>query len=127
VASTDPVQYTIRLLLPDGSLLLDHPDLAPHLGDYEPELLGWRWASADPAADALHARFAAVVEDETARGTEAAGIYARLRAEAGAPAVTVTTTDDGRPRLSESWFCCAEPTSIQLAGVVATPSAPGGC
>ncbi|MGH2684195.1 MAG: radical SAM protein, partial [Actinomycetota bacterium] len=32
VGNVDPVQYSIRLLLPDGSLLLDHPDMAAHLG-----------------------------------------------------------------------------------------------
>ena len=27
IGNVDPVQYTIRMLLPEGSLLLDHPDL----------------------------------------------------------------------------------------------------
>ena len=39
VGSVDPVQYTIRLLLPPGSLLLDHPDLAPHLGAWDADAL----------------------------------------------------------------------------------------
>jgi hypothetical protein len=29
IGNVDPVQYTIRLLLPEGSLLLDHPELEP--------------------------------------------------------------------------------------------------
>ncbi len=111
VASTDPVQYTIRLLLPDGSLLLDHPDLAPHLGAYDSELLGWKWDAADPAADALQRRFAAIVERESARETPAYEIYALLRDAAGAPTVELGADDDRRPRLTESWFCCAEPTT----------------
>ncbi len=40
VGNVDPVQYTIRLLIPQGSLMLDVPEIAPYLGDYdaEPEL-----------------------------------------------------------------------------------------
>src|SRR5438270_1507723 len=49
VANVDPVQYTIRLLLPEGSLLLDHPDMRPHLGAYDPERLSYEWTAADPA------------------------------------------------------------------------------
>ena len=37
VANVDPVQYTIRLLVPEGSLLLEREDLREHLGPYEAE------------------------------------------------------------------------------------------
>ena len=53
VGNVDPVQYTIRLLLPPGSLLLDHPDVAAHLGGYDPERASHSWRSADPAMDTL--------------------------------------------------------------------------
>ena len=42
VANVDPVQYTIRLLVPEGSLLLERQDLREHLGPYDPS------ASATP-------------------------------------------------------------------------------
>ena len=48
IGNVDPVQYTIRLLLPEGSLLLDHPELEAHLGPYDPELLTYTWTAADP-------------------------------------------------------------------------------
>ena len=53
VGSIDPVQYTIRLLLPEGSLLLDHPDLAPFVGPWDPARLTYEWTPADPRMDAL--------------------------------------------------------------------------
>ncbi|HWH34423.1 MAG TPA: CUAEP/CCAEP-tail radical SAM protein, partial [Acidimicrobiales bacterium] len=62
VANVDPIQYTIRLLVPEGSLLLEHPDLAAYLGDYDVEHLGYRWRSADPAMDELQRRLAERVE-----------------------------------------------------------------
>jgi hypothetical protein len=30
------------------------------------------------------------------------------------PPVVLTNATVGRPRLTESWFCCAEPTELQL-------------
>jgi pyruvate-formate lyase-activating enzyme len=118
VANVDPVQYTIRLLLPQGSLLLAHPDLAPHLGSYDTERSSYTWVSADQQMDDLHARLAALVEQRVAVGDDITSVYQALRAECGlAPAVVRTTASASRPRLTESWFCCAEPTADQLGGV----------
>ena len=50
VANVDAVQYTIRLLVPEGSLLLEREDLREHLGPYDAERLSYPWRSADPAA-----------------------------------------------------------------------------
>ncbi len=38
VANVDPVPYTIRLLVPDGSLLLKRDDLREHLGPTKSQL-----------------------------------------------------------------------------------------
>jgi hypothetical protein len=116
VGNVDPVQYTIRLLLPEGSLLLGHPDLAPHLGEYDAERSTYTWVSADPAMDQLQARAAALVEHRQAAGDDIPTIYQALRAECGlAPANVVMGAD--RPRLTEPWFCCAEPNADQLGGL----------
>jgi radical SAM superfamily enzyme YgiQ (UPF0313 family) len=114
VANVDPVQYTIRLLVPDGSLLLERKDLREHLGPYEPERLSYPWRSADPAADRLHGRLSALVQ-QSAAAQEATGLtFARIRAaareatgEPGGPepeAIPMGSTE-GRPRLTEPWFC----------------------
>ena len=114
VGSVDPVQYTIRLLLPRGSLLLDHPDLAPHLGAWDDERLTYAWQAADPSVDALHAEIATIVEAGTAAGEPISATYARVRAATGTPPVDLTAVRVDRPHLSESWFCCAEPTVAQV-------------
>jgi hypothetical protein len=105
VGNVDPIQYTIRLLLPEGSLLLDHPDMRPHLGSYDSERLSWAWTSADPAVDELQARLAALAEDGSLT-------YERVCDEVG------VDIDPGpveeRPKLTEPWFCCAEPTDLQF-------------
>ena len=114
VANVDPVQYTIRLLVPEGSLLLERKDLREHLGPYQAERLSYPWRSADPAADRLQARLSALVQQSTA-AQEATGLtFARIRAavreatgEPNVPepdAIPMGSTE-GRPRLTEPWFC----------------------
>ncbi|MDP8977124.1 MAG: CUAEP/CCAEP-tail radical SAM protein [Actinomycetota bacterium] len=111
VENTDPVQYTIRLLLPEGSLLLDHPDLRPHLGPYDPSSLSYAWTPADPRVDDLQRRLAALAERHAGEGAPQVGGYAAMRraveAAAGAtPARSVPAGSvQGRPRLTEPWFC----------------------
>ena len=105
VGNVDPVQYSIRLLVPEGSLLLGH---LPDLGPWDPVRLSHPWASP---LDPLQAEFAALVE---ARADEPpGGVFNALRALVDlAPVETRHVVE--APRLSESWFCCAEPTTTQL-------------
>jgi len=106
--SVDPVHWSIRLLLPEGSLLLDVPEIQPHLTGYDADLLGTQWRSADPTMDDLHREIAALVED--------GGDFAAVRRLVSGASTPPWTT--GRPHLTETWFCCAEPTSAQRLGVV---------
>jgi radical SAM superfamily enzyme YgiQ (UPF0313 family) len=114
VANVDPVQYTIRLLVPEGSLLLERADLREHLGPYDAERLSYPWRSVDPAADQLQGRLSALVQ-QSAAAQEATGLtFARIRAAVreatGEPAVREPEaipmgSTEGRPRLTEPWFC----------------------
>ena len=76
VGSVDPVQYTIRLLLPPGSLLLDHPDMTPHLLAYdaEPPHLP-DGATRIPRSTSSNATVAALVEELTGRDAPITEIY----------------------------------------------------
>ncbi len=116
VGSVDPVQYTVRLLLPRGSLLLGHPDLERHLGEWNDERSTYEWASDDPAMDELQRVLATLVEDDG----DAVDLYGRVREAVGAPPVDLSAITTGRPRLTESWFCCAEPTELQLRRTTAS-------
>lgn len=125
VGSVDPVQYTVRLLLPEGSLLLAHPDMAPHVGEWSAERSSYQWASIDPEMDTLQLRLSALVEQLTADGADDLAIYAAVRTAAGAPPVDLSHVTTGRPRLTESWFCCAEPTETQLRGLTTATTTRG--
>ena len=128
IDSVDPVQLSIRLLVPPGSLLLALPEMREHLRGYDPDGFSHLWQHPDPVMDALQADIAALVAADTD-----AGVSPRVHAccdprgsplgrppaqdwpgrDAGAP---LPPERDAPPRLSEPWFCCAEPTTAQLAG-----------
>ena len=105
VGNVDPVQYTIRLLVPEGSLLLGYLD---DLGPWDAARLTYPWTSP---LDGLQARFAALVE--AAGDTPIPEVYDALRVEVGLEPLGLTTVAES-PRLDEPWFCCAEPTELQL-------------
>jgi hypothetical protein len=106
-ANVDPVQLSIRLLLPEGSLLLEREDIQPHLRGYDAAALSHRWRAADPAVDDLQARLAALVEGAATSGEAPLETFARVREAAGAgdPGQLGAGSVEGRPRLTEPWFC----------------------
>ncbi len=108
VGNVDPVQYSIRLLVPEGSLLLGR---IAALGAWDAERLSYPWASP---IDDLQRSFAAIVE---AGADDPPGdVFNALRALVDLDPIDVSRVADA-PRLSESWFCCAEPTSAQLRSI----------
>lgn len=119
----DPVQYAIRLLLPPGSWLLDLPELWPYLGELEQEKFAYGWMHPDPRMDGLYEEVAAHVE--AASGADPYDAFYAIRALAyrtagrAVPRRRWSSPDEpGRaPRLTESWFCCAEPTGEQRLAV----------
>ena len=121
----DPVQLSIRLLVPPGSLLLAAPDIVPFVGELDEEGLTHRWTHPDPRLDALEAAVAALVEEATRGDEPPAATFARIHRLAAAVAGTPVEDAVGKrptgspppPRLTEPWFCCAQPTRRQVGAV----------
>ena len=110
LASLDPVQLSIRLLVPPGSLLLEDPELRGE--GFDEAALTWRWRHPDPRMDQLQAKVARTVEEGATRREPAAETFERVRrlalAAAGRPhehVVVAADTGKRAPRLTESWFC----------------------
>ncbi len=106
----DPVQYTIRLLVPPGSYLLDRPAMKPYLGPLDQASFSYRWTHPDPRMDRLQKQVSALVEADAKAGADPAVTFYRVWAlAAGRPATAATAAlprDRPRaPRLSEPWFC----------------------
>jgi hypothetical protein len=147
VGNVDPVQYAIRLLVPPGSLLVTSGRLAGKLDHYDDEHLGWSWRAPDPRLDALQREISDIAERAGAGEWPARETYNAVRAAAvavlgddsgratNAPehdrGLRSPIPDDERPRLTEAWFCCAEPSGAQMATVgvpawATEPTAVGG-
>jgi radical SAM superfamily enzyme YgiQ (UPF0313 family) len=114
VDHVDPVQYSLRLLVPPGSLLVGHPGMRPHLGPLVEADFSYEWRHPDPRMDALQVRVAALIAEAAPRAEDAAVTFDRVRALAAeatgvAPPAAIApglAADRPRPpRLTEPWFC----------------------
>ncbi len=119
VESVPPVQLTIRLLVPEGSYLLQLPGFREKLMAFDPRLLGYSWNHSDPRVDRLQldlqARVARSEEEGLPRREVFADIWRMAYEALGRPAPNLAENlGTPIPRLSEPWYCCAEPTEEQL-------------
>ncbi len=124
----DPVQMSIRLLVPPGSLLLERPEMQAVVGPLDQAALSYRWTHPDPRMDSLCTEVRALCEEAAARCEEAPTTFARIFAHAarvaGEERAGPLRFQPRRPpqaHLSERWFCCAEPTRQQVGGVTSLP------
>ncbi|MGH8713821.1 MAG: CUAEP/CCAEP-tail radical SAM (seleno)protein [Casimicrobiaceae bacterium] len=112
------VQLAIRLLVPQGSYLLRLPGFADRLEPFDPEVLGYPWHHADPSVDALQREVQATAMrmESATRAQVFREIWRLAHAAAERKEPSLDGVDPGRPvpRLSEPWYCCAEPTEQQL-------------
>ncbi len=104
--AVDPVQWTIRLLVPPGSALLDRPEMRPHIGALDAARLAYEWRHPDPRMDALHGAVTAAVEAMVRRGEpDPLEAFEEVRALARADRRRAPERLARAPRLTESWFC----------------------
>ena len=113
----DPVQYSIRLLVPPGSALLAEAETRSWIGELDEAGFTYAWRHADARMDRLHQRVSRLVEEADASGEERDNRSVfhqirRLAAEAaGVEAPTKQPFHDiplkrrRVPRLTEAWFC----------------------
>ncbi len=123
--ATDPVQLSIRLLIPPGSLLEGHPAVTPHLTHLDTENLTWSWEFAHAEVEVLQKELAAIAAVASDCGEEAMATLAEMRRAVerlcGVELGPLPATGEAVPRLTESWFCCAEPTEAQEGFIQITP------
>jgi radical SAM superfamily enzyme YgiQ (UPF0313 family) len=105
----DPVQYSIRLLIPPGSWLAEHEETLPHRGPLDRAAFTYRWTHPDPAMDQLQKDVARLVEEDAREGVDAATTFYKIKELAGGGqlvgAGAALPEDRHRaPRMTESWF-----------------------
>jgi hypothetical protein len=112
-----PIQLAIRLLIPEGSRLLQLADVRRLAGAFDARTLTYRWTHADPRVDRLHQSVSQLVGSRPGRRAELFdAICALARDAAGLPPRAPRERRGRQPvaYLSEPWYCCAEPNPEQL-------------
>lgn len=127
IEEVDPIQFAIRLLIPPGSALLQNPELKPFLGPLDEENLRYPWRHPDERMERLEADILRIVETGIRETEGQVAVFYKIRSRAyealgkalppGGPPAGVPR-ERRSPRLTESWFCCAEPSAEQEKGVV---------
>ncbi|MBI2316258.1 MAG: hypothetical protein HYU75_04350 [Betaproteobacteria bacterium] len=120
VEAVPPIQLCIRLLVPEGSYLLQLPGFREMIEPFDAKLLGYPWRHADPRVDALQQAVQACAAQGDQQGRSRGDIFGQIWQLAhdalGIAVPQLAEADSGEPvaRLSEPWYCCAEPTEQQL-------------
>jgi len=124
IENVAPIQLGIRLLIPEGSRLLELEEVRRNVGPFDPQSFFYPWKHVDSRVDALSEAVQAIAAEGDRRkesrsmvfesiwnaAHSAAGLDAPIIQPSQGPAATV-------PFLSEPWYCCAEPTREQLVSI----------
>jgi radical SAM superfamily enzyme YgiQ (UPF0313 family) len=114
IEQVDPVHFSIRLLVPPGSALLDTAESKHWLCELDPAAFTYRWRHPDKRMDALHKHVTVVVEEAEHTKSNAIETFFLIKAIALAATGKDLKVDEavqeyGTPRvlphLTESWFC----------------------
>jgi len=107
-AQVSPIQLAIRLLIPEGSLLLELPEVRRLIGRFNGRGLCYPWRNADPAVDALCQEIQALIKSEEKRSAERGEIFRKIwdLAQAGEFPIDVPMVSRAAiPYLTEPWYC----------------------
>jgi radical SAM superfamily enzyme YgiQ (UPF0313 family) len=102
-----PVQLSIRLLIPAGSLMLDLPEIRAMIEPFDPRGLFYPWRNSDPEVDRLAAGVQDIVKRGDRRKTPRASLFRQIweLAAAGEFPDLVLADRATIPYLTEPWYC----------------------
>jgi hypothetical protein len=124
IENVAPIQLGIRLLIPEGSRLLELDEVRRNVGPFDPQSLFYPWKHSDVRVDALSETVQAIAAEgdrkKESRSTVFERIWKAAHAAAGLEAPSMQTSHTSHaaiPFLSEPWYCCAEPTREQFVSI----------
>jgi len=124
IENVAPIQLGIRLLIPEGSRMLELGEIRRIVAPFDSQSLAYPWKSADPCVDALSESVQEIAADAERRKESRSATFERIwkaaHAAAGLPSPPIalpTASQTAVPFLSEPWYCCAEPTRDQLVSI----------
>jgi radical SAM superfamily enzyme YgiQ (UPF0313 family) len=123
IENVAPIQLGIRLLIPEGSRMLELEDIRRAVGPFDPQSLVYPWKHGDHRVDRLSEAVqeiaASADREKAARSMAFERIWKAAHSAAGieTPQPTSAHAFQAVPFLSEPWYCCAEPTADQLISI----------
>ena len=101
------IQLAIRLLIPEGSLMLDLADVRARIEPFDSRGLCYPWRNRDPEMDRLSHVIQEVIKREERHGTPRIEIFRRiweLSQTASFPEIPMPARAT-IPYLTEPWYC----------------------
>jgi radical SAM superfamily enzyme YgiQ (UPF0313 family) len=124
IENVAPIQLGIRLLIPEGSRMLELEEVRQLIEPFDPQSLAYPWKNTDPRLDALSETVQKIAAEAERQKESRSGTFGRIwkaaHAAAGLPALQLSLPARSQvsvPFLSEPWYCCAEPTQDQLVSI----------
>jgi radical SAM superfamily enzyme YgiQ (UPF0313 family) len=108
IEQTAPIQLAIRLLIPEGSLLLELPEIRRIAEGFDARALCYPWRNPDARLDDMQASILELIQREEKRGTPRFEIFRRIweLGECGPRAwETPRVSRAAIPYLTEPWYC----------------------
>lgn len=112
--NVSPIQLAMRLLIPQGSRLLELPEVQSIVGPFDEAALSYRWVHSDERVDALQKDLETMVKESSAARLTRLEIFeecwSRLHRAAGRPLKPLPNREafPARatiPYLTEPWYC----------------------
>ena len=103
-----PIQLAIRLLIPEGSVLLELPEVRGMVSAFDARALSYPWRNPDPQMDTLQGEVQQLIQREERHGTKRGEIFRFIWdiAEGGPfPEETPRVARAAIPFLTEPWYC----------------------
>jgi len=111
IAAVPSIQLAIRVLIPSRSRLLELPEIATLVGEFDSEKLFYPWRHSDPALDSLAENISHIVAAAEKEKESRSETFERIRDAAAQlqeiPAASFRQVGPQRPApyLSEPWYC----------------------
>jgi radical SAM superfamily enzyme YgiQ (UPF0313 family) len=102
-----PIQLAIRLLIPEGSLLLELPEVRALVEPFNPQALVYPWSNPDPEMDRLATAIQQTIKRHDRQHASRAAIFRSIweLAQAGPFPETPLPARATIPYLTEPWYC----------------------
>jgi radical SAM superfamily enzyme YgiQ (UPF0313 family) len=112
IENISPIQLAIRLLIPEGSRLLEHSEAQKYMGAYNQEMLSYEWRNPDTRVEELFQVVRRIIHSGQREGTSRQEIFRKIwdctNAYSGKSKPLPTLNHRSRatiPYLNEPWYC----------------------